>query len=143
MHRHCSPSVLQQLAGDSEATVRFVAAHHSLCPPEALARIAEDPDTLVRGGAASHERTPVAVLERPDTSIRRLVALNMACPCKAAKKLSQDPDGEVRKSIRLIQAHLFGRFWYKMLSRIEDRRKRSKLLRAQHAASRGGSRGGG
>jgi hypothetical protein len=107
--QHCShPDVLEKLASDPDADVRYYIAQNSNTPVTTLEKLASDPDADVRYYIARNSNTPVTTLEKlasdPNAAVRYKIARNANTPVTTLEKLASDPDAAVRREAKGVSA---------------------------------------
>ena len=92
--------LLERLAQDPDAGMRWGVAGNVNTPPSVLARLAQDPEWYVRQRVAGNVNTPPFVLtllaQDPNAGVRREIAVNVNTPPSVLALLAQDPDANVR-----------------------------------------------
>ena len=95
-----APEVLEELAEDEDADVRYGVAGNPNTPAEVLMKLAEDEDKWVRQEVAYNRSTPVEILrklaEDEEENVRQEVAENPGIPSEAIRKLAEDEYWSVR-----------------------------------------------
>ena len=95
--------LLERLAQDPNAGVRWRVAANVSTPPSALPRLAQDPEWYVRRMVAGNVNTPPSALallvQDPDASVRYGVAGNVNTPREILTRLAQDPNADVRRRV--------------------------------------------
>ena len=98
-----SPEMIEELAEDEDANVRYAAAENPNAPAEALRKLAEDDDWTVRIEVVRNPRTPIDILKKlaedEDMQVRIAVAKNPRTPVEAIMKLAEDEDWAVRITV--------------------------------------------
>ena len=102
-NQNISLEMLEELAEDEDAGVRFQVAKNPNTPAKVLMKLAEDKDRYVRQEVTKNPSTPVEVLrklaEDEEWYVRQEVAKNPKNPSEVLKKLAEDKDGYVRQEV--------------------------------------------
>ena len=97
-----SPPLTALMAGDSDASIRGIAAASPTVGADALARLAEDPAPIVQ---SAHPETRSDVLaslaENDNISVRENVASNSGTPANVLAGLAADGEASVRRNVAI------------------------------------------
>ena len=98
-----SPEMIEELAEDEDADVRYAAAENPNIPTEVLMRLAEDEDRYMRSAVSRNPRIPAEVLKKlavdEDGEVRYEAARNSSNPVEALRKLAENKDEYVRRGV--------------------------------------------
>ena len=99
--QNASPEMIEELAEDEDADVRYGVAQNSHTPAEVLRKLAEEENPFVRKQVAWNCAIPIDVLEKladdEDEGVRCAVAQNFKTPSGILRKLAEDEGGNVRR----------------------------------------------
>ena len=102
-NNNASPEIIDELAEDEDANVRYGVARNPNTPVEVIMKLTEDEDANVRYGVADNPRISAEVLrklaEDEDEWVRQEVAKNPRTPVEVLMILAEDEDEYVREKV--------------------------------------------
>ena len=103
-NKNASPEILEKLADDEDANVRYYVAENPKTPADILKKLArEDEESGVRQAVAYNPNTPADILKKlaedKDDDVKWAVAANTKTPVDILKKLADDKDDYVKSAV--------------------------------------------
>ena len=102
-NNNASPEMIEELAEDEDANVRYEVAKHPNTPADILTKLADDKDVYVRRAVAENPKAPVEALKKlaedKNDDVRWKVSENPNTPVEALRKLAEDEDAGVREEV--------------------------------------------
>lgn len=103
LENNASPELIEELAGDEEAKVRYEVAKNPNTPIDILTKLAEDENSDVRWGAIRNPNTPADILrelaEDKEWYVRYEVTRNPNTTVDILRKLAEDEDWRARQAV--------------------------------------------
>ena len=103
LESNASPEMIEELAGDEEAKVRYEVAKNPNTPIDILTKLAEDENSDVRWEVVHNPNTPADILrelaEDKEWYVRYEVARNPNTTVDILRKLAEDEDWRARQAV--------------------------------------------